>query len=697
MTISTVKKSVCHLCLGSCGVELTIKDNNIVKVMPDYSNPVSQGYVCEKAQMIMQYQLSADKIETPLKKVGDQFVSVSWDQAIDEIVEKLKLIDRTKIFYIASSYIDYRSVYSYELVRRLGAKYVTNVFSMEKIYPILVRSQMFGVNIICDMQNTKTHLVIGQNPWVTQHYPQARKHLNAIRTDPTCKLIVVDPCETETTNLADLHVKIRPGTDAWLLTALIKYVIDTKVVDHYFIKHNTINYELVAKKLAETSINYCLEVCGLTTDEFDKLIANISFDSLSVSTGNGVCHGPTPMATSYLSYLLPLLTGNYNNIGGMVSVINDIGPGITSDEYFTELTAPYTKHRQLYGLTSASIVCDNLYVNNDQKFDCVIIDSTNPVLRLPNRKKVNETLEKIDLVIALDSFVTESSKCADYILPIQTYYERDEVEANHVGCAVVVNSALQSERKCANQIYETILDKLGLIDWGFIAQQQKLYQADPILFFDWLYEQYESKNPIVYHLVQHTVGHQYRNKSISVVWWRIFAISKKYGSTESSIKIADEFAQTLEQTGTAEYSLTGTTHNTINLVPSMALLASLKLNTVSLDTGNYKFILQCGYRTKNSVNSLIHDLSEAYVEISKSDAISYGIKGNEEVEITTDSGSITLRCKIVKNQQLGLIRIFNHAIVNMLGTENSRDYLNPRYKYVHANIRKINGHSQINN
>ena len=86
------KKTRCVLCGNLCGLEVQVEDNQIVKVRSDKDHPRSQGYICRKGTAVAHYQHHADRLLYPMKKVGDAFERISWDQALDEIAEKLKAI-----------------------------------------------------------------------------------------------------------------------------------------------------------------------------------------------------------------------------------------------------------------------------------------------------------------------------------------------------------------------------------------------------------------------------------------------------------------------------------------------------------------------------------------------------------------------------------------------------------------------------
>ena len=344
----TVKKSFCHLCLANCGIKVTIEDNKFIKIIPDFDDPVSKGYICEKAQKLIGYQHSPDRIIEPMKKINGEFITISWEQALTEIIDKLKTLKkRDRILYMAPATLEYRSIYKYELMKKLGVKFVTNVYSMEKIYPSLVESILLNTHVEPDRKNSQVHIIIGQNPWVTQHYPQARKILNDIKNDPNRKLIVIDPCDTETTKISDYHLKINSGSDAWVMLALIKILIDKNYIDQKFINDRTKNYSKIAQHFSNINLDECLIMCGISIDQLLE-IANIIrlANGISVTSGNGICHSPNAFANNYLFALLYLLTGNYQKPGGMITIDNSPSAGMDHIHYFTETKVPWGQKKQ---------------------------------------------------------------------------------------------------------------------------------------------------------------------------------------------------------------------------------------------------------------------------------------------------------------------------------------------------------------
>jgi anaerobic selenocysteine-containing dehydrogenase len=499
--------------------------------------------------------------------------------------------------------------------------------------------------------------------------------------------------------MADVHLKLMPGTDAWLLSALIKIMIENNYINYEFINQRTNNYDRIKKHFSNVDLVECLDICGISLEQLHNVAKIITSSvGVSINSGNGVCHSLQPFAVNYLIILLYTLTGNYQKVGGMNILLDPILPGMISDHYFTETHVPFGKQKQFGGVTSSSLIGDNLYINDDQKFHCVIIDNNNPLGRFPNSDKFKSQLVNVDIVIALDSFKTQSTEIADYILPVKTFFERYEVSTTSNEIAQLSEPIVDSNyAKTTAEIYELILEKLSLVDNKELDKFKSLFNKDQVAFYDCLLERYNNKIPDVYYILNKVIGDRYKDTVISTMWWKFFLLSRKKYTTTQSILLSDQLSDELNSIRKVIPNFKSEkTNNIIDLTPGY-LLSALKLEKSLLSNPNYKFILQCGYRQKHTMNGVIPNANEPILEISDVDMLQLSLDDNDLVVLETESGEIIIKCHCDKNLQVGLIRIANHAIVNKLSTTKNKDYLNPQYKLVFANIRKINGIGQINN
>ncbi|MCK7511352.1 MAG: molybdopterin-dependent oxidoreductase [Desulfobacterales bacterium] len=211
-----------------------MENNRIVKVKPDKSNVKSEGYFCRKGMNVAYHQHNADRLKYPLKKVGDKFERISWDQAIDEIAAKLKSIigqyGPRSFAYMGGGGqgCHFEVPFGVRLMRGLGSQYQYSALAQEFAGAFWVCGRTHGKQYLHDqpdVNNTDVLLIFGWNGMQSHQIPQAPRQLQRLSKDPNKTLIVVDPRLSETAKIADIHLRIRPGTDALLLKAMISIIL----------------------------------------------------------------------------------------------------------------------------------------------------------------------------------------------------------------------------------------------------------------------------------------------------------------------------------------------------------------------------------------------------------------------------------------------------------------------------------------
>ena len=161
-------------------------------------------------------------------------------------------------------------------------------------------------------------MFIGKNPWQSQSFPRARVTLKEIARDPDRTLIVVDPVRTETAEMADFHLRVRPGTDAWCLAALTGTIVQEGLVDTEFLAEHARASEQVLAALDATPISECAVQCGVPEAVIRAVAGRIAgAGSVSTFEDLGIQQGPHSPLCSYLNKLLWLLTGNCGKPGAM--------------------------------------------------------------------------------------------------------------------------------------------------------------------------------------------------------------------------------------------------------------------------------------------------------------------------------------------------------------------------------------------
>jgi anaerobic selenocysteine-containing dehydrogenase len=223
--------TACILCECNCGIEVQLDGRSLARIRGDKAHPGSQGYTCNKAMRLDHYQNGRHRLTSPLRGCADGgFDEISWDDAIAEIAARFTEVRDTHggetIFYYGGGQGNHLGgAYAGSLLRALGARYRSGALAQEKMGEWYVDSRLYGGHTRGDFEHAEVAVFVGKNPWQSQSFPRARVTLRELSRDPERALIVVDPVRTETAELADFHLRVRPGTDAWALAALLGAIV----------------------------------------------------------------------------------------------------------------------------------------------------------------------------------------------------------------------------------------------------------------------------------------------------------------------------------------------------------------------------------------------------------------------------------------------------------------------------------------
>ena len=321
----TWQKSACILCECNCGIEVQVEDRHLVKIRGDKSHPSSAGYTCEKPLRLDHYQSRTERLTSPLRRRPDgTYEEIDWDTAITEIAAKLAAIKAKhggdKIFFYGGGGQGNHlgATYGKALQAALGVKYWSNALAQEKTGEMWVDGRLYGGHTKGDFEHAEVVVFVGKNPWQSHSFPRARPVLKEMAADPDRTMVVIDPRLSETAAMADIHLQVKPGTDAWCLAALGAILVQEDLVDHDFIDRHTTGAEALLASYAAIDVADFAQRCGVDEDLLRTTARRIGTAS-SVCTYEdlGIQQAPHSTLNSYLNKMLWILTGNFAQRGGM--------------------------------------------------------------------------------------------------------------------------------------------------------------------------------------------------------------------------------------------------------------------------------------------------------------------------------------------------------------------------------------------
>lgn len=428
--------TACILCECNCGLEVLLDGENFAKIRGDKQHPASHGYTCNKALRLDLYQNGrTDRLTAPLRRMDDgTFEEIDWDTAITEIAGRLSSIRDTHggetIFYYGGGGQGNHlgGAYSPATMHAYGARFRSSALAQEKTGEFWVSARMLGHVTRADFEHCEVALFIGKNPYQSHGFPRARAVLKEIAKDPERSMVVIDPVRTQTAELADHHLQVRPGADLWLMTAIAAVLVQEDLVASDWIAEHADGFEAVADVLRAVPVDqYCRAADIPETDvrEVASLIA--AADSVAVLEDLGVQMNHNSTLVSYVEKLVWLLTGNFGKRGtqyvpsAMVGIGRDRGYPAGEGPRSPVVGAPIVS-----GLVPCNVIADEILADHPARYRAMLVESSNPAHSLADSARMREALQTLDMLVVIDVSMTETARLADYVLPAPTQYEKYE-------------------------------------------------------------------------------------------------------------------------------------------------------------------------------------------------------------------------------------------------------------------------------
>jgi formate dehydrogenase len=295
--------------------------------------------------------------------------------------------------------------------------------AQEKTGEHWVDAHFYGGHTRGEFAHAEVSVFVGKNPWMSQSFPRARVVLNEIAKDPARSMIVIDPVITDTAKLADFHLRVRPGTDAWCLAALVAVLVQEQLCDETFLTEHVNGSEAVREVLVEVPIGDYAERCGVDEQLLRGAARRIaSAASVSVFEDLGVQQAPNSTLCSYLNKLLWILTGNFAKRGAQhlhssfAPLFGVGGVGRT----------PVTGAPIIAGLVPSNVVPQEILTDHPARLRAMIVESSNPAHSVADSAAVSEALRSLELLVVIDVAMTETARLADYVLPAASQFEKPE-------------------------------------------------------------------------------------------------------------------------------------------------------------------------------------------------------------------------------------------------------------------------------
>ncbi len=489
----TWKKTTCVMCGLCCGLEVQVEKNRIVKVRPDKDSPISEGYICRKGMNIAYHVHNADRVLYPLKKVGGKFERISWDQAIDEIAEKLRqILQEHGPRSLASvtgggEYNFYPSQFPSRFVQALGSRYLYSSANQEFAgrywaHGLTLGSQM--LELPPDYVHSDMFLTVGWNGMMSHNLPQTRKVLPRFAKDPDKLLVAIDPRRSETAKIANIHLALRPGTDALLLKSMIAIILREGMYHQEYIDKHVSGFAEIQPWFSGWDVNAALKVCELEYDQVFHVCREFATRRSCLRDDLGILMNRNSALVSYLLVVLLAICGRIGVPGG-----NHLAGGKLYSDPNDPRTwrTPVTNIPAIGGMFPPNVLAEEILSDRADRLRAAFVMGANPLRSWADTTAFEAAFKRLDLLVVTEIAMSETAQLAHYVLPCTTTYESwspdpgdriipspaDEWRLNIFSRMRRPVVEVEGEQKETGEIFTLLAQAMGLIP----ALPDLLYQA----------------------------------------------------------------------------------------------------------------------------------------------------------------------------------------------------------------------------
>ncbi len=714
MSDQTWHKSTCMLCESNCGVEIRVEDGRFTRIRGNKAHVGSKGYTCEKALRLDHYQNNNGRISTPMRRRADgTHEPIDWDTAIDEIAEKLSAIrddhggDKIFAYGGGGQGNHLGGFYGRGLNSALGVAYRSNAIAQEKTGEAFVEARLYYAHTRGDIEHTEVAVFLGKNPWQSHGFPEARRVLKEIANDPNRALVVIDPVRTRSAELADHHLAVRPGTDAFCVAALLAILVRDDLVDHEFVRdHVADDVESVLEVIGAVPIEDYAARCGIPVADLEAVAHRIGrAESCTVFEDLGIEQGPHSTVVSYLQRLIWILQGSWAKPGGMfphssLAVVvggggggggggaNGGGSGKASER---RRDAPVTGTRIIAGLVACNSIANEILTDHPDRFRAMLIDSVNPAHSLADSARFREAMEALDFTMVIDVAMTETARLADYVLPASSQFEKPECvffthefPNNVFTLRKPVVPPLEGTLP-EPEIYSRLLEALGAYTEDDLAPLRAALEDSRGAFADAVLTLMVERPEMVGLLpsvLYRTLGPSLPDglAGAAALWGLAHSAALQYPDAVARAGFADGealFEEILRSDDGVIFTrhlwdeawdLTGIGEDRkirANIAMLLDLVRELPNAPHGYTTDTFPLVLAAGERRSFTANTIIRDPDwrkqdqEGALSVSQEDADRLGLADGERVRVVTRAGSAETPIRIVDAMQAGHISLPN--------------------------------------
>ncbi len=483
-----------HDCPDACGTLITVEEGRATRIQGDPAHPITQGFLCAKVAKYLDRVYSPDRVLYPMRRMSpkgtggaDAFQRITWEEALNEIVTRLKQI---------SAEFGSEAVLPYSYGGNLG---VLNGASMDmRFFHRLGASQLLrticsttGGDAIVSVYGRK----VGTEPEQFRHSKYiiawaSNIHGNNVHLWPFVEearrngatLVVIDPYRTRTARVADWHIAVNPSTDVALAMGMMHIIVRDGLHDEDYIARYADGFEELQKRLPKYTPKQVSEWTGIPAKDIERLAHEYATARpAAIRLNYGIQRTTNGGAAVRAVCMLPVITGSWKEVGGGLQLSLSGGFGLnTSALERTDLMQKSPLGRDARSINMVELGKVLTEVNNPP-VKSLFVYNCNPAAVCPEHNLVVRGLKRTDLfTVVHEQFFTDTTDYADILLPATTFFEqKDLVKAYGHLFLQVSQQAIEPLGECRSNVdlFRELALRMGFEDACFRETVDEMIDA----------------------------------------------------------------------------------------------------------------------------------------------------------------------------------------------------------------------------
>jgi len=422
----------CSLCEAMCGLQIEHEGEQIISVKGNPDDILSFGHICPKGVAIQDLHSDPDRLRAPMKRIGDSWEEISWEEALDTTAKRLVAVQNDFGKDAVASYWGNPIVHNFGALmsaakfrRTLKTRNNYTAASVDVLPSELVQYLMYGSQFlytIPDVDRTDFMLILGANPVVSNGSLWSAGDIKRRMKDLTArggKIILIDPRRTESAKLANRHHFIRPGTDAVFLLAILHIIFKKGLIKPGHLTKILKGWERIETIAHSFSLSEASDITGIAANDIEQIAIDFA------TAERAICYGRMGTSTQvfgglcqWLIQVLNIATGNLDREGGLMfaSPAFDL-PALASRGSYNKFKSRVRGLPETSGSLPSAALAEEMLTPGPGQIKAFICNAGNPVLTIPNGKQLETALESLDFMVSIDFYINETSAKAHIILP----------------------------------------------------------------------------------------------------------------------------------------------------------------------------------------------------------------------------------------------------------------------------------------